>query len=981
MNSRAANSGGFAGPVPPPPPIEFYLVLPDGSCIPATARNCRIVMKQARDEARKQAKIRRHEKAVEVQMALEDRAAARRLMRELAEVELDRIRYAARIRVLVRPDKPETRTSPVEKRLTLTPLTNRTVTRVHAASSWVIDDRGMRGVIWQQSYFGRKSPNFYRGAARDNWEYDVRDEAVLRDAEGEPVIISNMGDDWIEIGAAWQAMEDASVRKNAKIQIRAIAPFDADMSQEEMILALRHFCETVLEPLGLPYSAVIHRPSDGGDERNFHPHLAFSLRPMRRVEPYCWEVADEVRGELDGKDGVQMLRHLWAHSMSEAAEWARSNRRYTGLGYGARGLDLEAGEHLGEGRAAMVKRGDNVWAHERNRIKNARNAARRAIRDADRKIAALTKVRDAAVANMAARSEGDVRTRVVSSARPGIGLAPLKCSSHRQASDEMLAVSSISPERPPLVASTGREKGPRHRVSLVASQKPHVSPMPMKPAVETTRFSPMPLRSSRRLRNEAVQPLITSRQPEPPDRLVLSKPVTILAKLKVAKTIGERAPPLIASRADAGLVPTLSVRAKVAGTLKPPLVPSSRASHTDLKAAAKIDELLHALAAARVERDKKRAAARNRAKEASRPTALQDEDVQTSPTEPKPVKLAQSQSPPSVRTVPIVSQQGQRCRRRWASDDRNITPTRTELDTREWLEAHPRMPFEANGAPLLDAADRLQLDGIRNRDVYVSDYGGGTSLTIDGAKAHAMGVSDEWLARPEIQRALGEIRADQQKVVTEMLGEADRRPLDFSRHGIRIWPRDLDPSHLKRLDRWAADEGFQHDMFGTEQRIRAAHYERDRKARETVARRVTPTTPVTAIPDGFGGWLSTPLPPFTGERPAVRVSAFDRTTGKPTEQLLMLLDLVAKHPRRVIFASDGRLMAAQGAPMLMPSLLHGWRHDQRISDLVVATVRASREAGRPAWPPEFAPAMRAYNARSAQHSGRAPIDWSSGPSR
>jgi hypothetical protein len=428
-------------------------------------------------------------------------------------------------------------------------------------------------------------------------------------------------------------------------------------------------------------------------------------------------------------------------------------------------------------------------------------------------------------------------------------------------------------------------------------------------------------------------------------------------------------------------VPTLSVRAKVAGTLKPPLVPSSRASHTDLKAAAKIDELLHALAAARVERDKKRAAARNRAKEASRPTALQDEDVQTSPTEPKPVKLAQSQSPPSVRTVPIVSQQGQRCRRRWASDDRNITPTRTELDTREWLEAHPRMPFEANGAPLLDAADRLQLDGIRNRDVYVSDYGGGTSLTIDGAKAHAMGVSDEWLARPEIQRALGEIRADQQKVVTEMLGEADRRPLDFSRHGIRIWPRDLDPSHLKRLDRWAADEGFQHDMFGTEQRIRAAHYERDRKARETVARRVTPTTPVTAIPDAFGGWLSTPLPPFTGERPAVRVSAFDRTTGKPTEQLLMLLDLVAKHPRRVIFASDGRLMAAQGAPMLMPSLLHGWRHDQRISDLVVATVRASREAGRPAWPPEFAPAMRAYNARSAQHSGRAPIDWSSGPSR
>ncbi|MFX6011294.1 hypothetical protein ABTE87_21625, partial [Acinetobacter baumannii] len=81
----------------------------------------------------------------------------------------------------------------------------------------------------QQSYLGRKSADFYRGAARDNWEYDVRDEAVVLGPDGEPIIISNMGDDWVEIGVGWQAMEDASTRKNAKIQIRAIAPFDADM--------------------------------------------------------------------------------------------------------------------------------------------------------------------------------------------------------------------------------------------------------------------------------------------------------------------------------------------------------------------------------------------------------------------------------------------------------------------------------------------------------------------------------------------------------------------------------------------------------------------------------------------------------------------------------------------------------------------------------------------------------------------------------
>lgn len=332
-------------------------------------------------------------------MALEDRAAAHRLMQELAEIERDRVRYAARFKVLVRPDKPQTRTSQVTKRRTVaSAVTKSSQPRAQpAASSWVIDERGMRGVMWQQSYLGRKSASFYHGAARNHWEYEVRDEAVLLGADGQPIIISNMGEDWVEIGAAWQVMEDASVRKNAKIQIRAIAPFDADMSEGEMIFALRHFCETVLEPCGLPFSAVIHKPPEGGDNRNFHPHIAFSRRPMRRVEAYSWEVADEVRGELDGKDGVQMLRHLWAHSMSQAAEQARSNRRYTGLGYGARGLDLEAGEHLGDARAAMVKRGDLVWAHERNRIKRERNRQRLIMRDLDKKIAALTTLRDSLV--------------------------------------------------------------------------------------------------------------------------------------------------------------------------------------------------------------------------------------------------------------------------------------------------------------------------------------------------------------------------------------------------------------------------------------------------------------------------------------------------------------------------------------------------------------------------------------------------------
>lgn len=389
MNSRPANSGGSAGPVPPPHPVEIFIVLPDGSCIPATPGKIKIVLRQARSDATKQRRLKAKEKAAELQCNLEDRAAARRLLQELAEIDFERRRIAATLRGRVKADRPARQTSDITKRR-VGVSSRRPITMADVPSSWVIDALGMRGVHYQQSYIGRKTPGFYRGAARDRWEYEARDEAVLRDAHGEPIMVANIGDDIDEIGAAWQAIEDATTRKNGKIQIRIIVAFDADASDAENVAALKHFCRTVLEPLGLAYSAVIHRAPEGGDDRNVHAHILTNFRPTARVGPYCWSFADHVRGELDGRDGVQMLRHLWAHSMSEAAEKAQRDMCYTGLGYGARGLDLEAGEHLGEARSSIVRRGGKVWTHDRNPIRQARNAARLAIRDAE---AALGRVR------------------------------------------------------------------------------------------------------------------------------------------------------------------------------------------------------------------------------------------------------------------------------------------------------------------------------------------------------------------------------------------------------------------------------------------------------------------------------------------------------------------------------------------------------------------------------------------------------------
>lgn len=930
MNSPSSNSGGSASLTLPPPPHEFYLVLPDGSCIPATPKVCRIVMKQARGEARKQAKIKRHEKAVELQLALEDRAAARRLLQELAEIERDRIRYAAQLRVRVRPDKPDTRTAPVEKRLTLSPMPScrSSSNNVPAASSWVIDDRGMRGVIWQQSYLGRKSPNFYRGAARDNWEYDVRDEAVLLDANGEPIILSNMGVDWVEIGAGWQAIEDASVRKNAKIQIRAIAPFDADMSQDEMTFALSHFCETVLAPLGLPYSAVIHKPSDKGDQRNFHPHLAFSLRPLRRIAPYVWEIADEVRGELDGKDGVQMLRHLWAHSMSEAAERARSNRRYTGLGYGARGLDLEGGEHLGEDRSAMVRRGEQVWAHERNRIKNARNAARRVIRDADQKIAALTALRDGLVARAEADRAGAMPARRL--VRVDIDRRTRRSTSR---TSSRTAVHGPTPRVP-------ANRGEHSHKPRVASRSP--DPSLSIESVAAVRARSTTLTASRPA--GSIAQLV--RSVEPAERTPL---VTVHAELS--------GPRLTASKAPPREKPPLEAAAPAAR--RPVMKATTAPGRLSVERLASTGEDRAPDPVTQKSRDMLAAFARWRDAQTQEMAIEPSDKSHKAKAQSEPVGGdAPDQCEAATPIVPPATATTYRRRRAIARFTVRSTDRAETLATREWLEDNPRVSFDEAAALQLQQDAHL-IAALRKMDAYVADFGSGW-LELDPRVAVRLGIEDERLQRAHIQRELTAIRQEQRAVVADLAKEASERPLAFAEAANRFWPNDLDPTLLRRLDHWHArgSEGLSRDLFPIERAVREAH-RRDQAARGAV---VADRPPVANADAGLTAANQRGEP---GYRPAARVEALGylrippfTPRGTPSTSLVLLLRHAAEEPDDIVVGVGEPPLVSIRTPEMVENLLNQWRANDRVMRAVAETIARSKAAGRPDWPAEFARVIR-----------------------
>ncbi|MCW2364612.1 hypothetical protein M2341_000059 [Sphingobium sp. B7D2B] len=372
---------------PPDPSSDIEILTAKGRCIRATAANLELAMVQHRSEETAQAKAAANARQRKLATAKADRAAAFAVMREIEQGYRDHIRFAVRVRV-----KPPVRGEEGKRNeIRIAPGAKRAISH---GSSWEVDRSGMRGVHYQQSYISRKSPAFKPGCARKRLLYITRPDAVLADEHGEPLIFSNLGLNTYEMGNAWDVIEAASTRKNAKIQIEAIVAFDADAAPAEQIAALQTFLRTVFDPLDIGYTAAIHTPSPTGDQRNTHAHILFNLRPVRRIAENEWEIGDSMIRELDGQAGLTALRTLWAHAQTMAAEEAQRDMAYTALSYANRGLNRQAGEHLGPARSAQVLRGKHVPADLRNRKKAEANHLRRKLADLNSKKRALVRLRD-----------------------------------------------------------------------------------------------------------------------------------------------------------------------------------------------------------------------------------------------------------------------------------------------------------------------------------------------------------------------------------------------------------------------------------------------------------------------------------------------------------------------------------------------------------------------------------------------------------
>ncbi len=236
----------------------------------------------------------------------------------------------------------------------------------------MVDERGHVAVFFRVRYLGFKSKTWRAGLPADHALYILREDALERigDDAIDSVPMSNMGKDAQEIAAGWRALEavEEGYRANAIVQHRIIWNLPHDLTPTERRALVEDFCQRTFGRLGLPWVAAIHTPDAKGDQRNYHAHICFSLRPCERTGDHEWSIAQEKVNGLTDPDGLKLMRALAAAHMNRACRAAGRPERFTHQTYKERGIDAQRQAHVGAAAMAAHERGEHVHVIARNAV-------------------------------------------------------------------------------------------------------------------------------------------------------------------------------------------------------------------------------------------------------------------------------------------------------------------------------------------------------------------------------------------------------------------------------------------------------------------------------------------------------------------------------------------------------------------------------------------------------------------------------------
>lgn len=239
-------------------------------------------------------------------------------------------------------------------------LTNRTIKDVYTGS-WGNSPRcasdGMSSIHFDfvPRGFGSKKGRSWRSGEAERASLYMTAHESLED--GELGWHSNVADDRNELRTFWRVIEavERHDRANANVYIAEVIELPCEASPRLRRRIVKRIVER-LTKRGLAYVAAIHKPDRGGDQRNFHLHLMYSLRPSERIAAHEWEFGMSKVADINTKDGIKERRRSVVRDINATLNAAHIAKRYTALSNGARGLEPSTQTKVGQKRTWAKRR-------------------------------------------------------------------------------------------------------------------------------------------------------------------------------------------------------------------------------------------------------------------------------------------------------------------------------------------------------------------------------------------------------------------------------------------------------------------------------------------------------------------------------------------------------------------------------------------------------------------------------------------------
>lgn len=201
---------------------------------------------------------------------------------------------------------------------------------------------------------GSKGKPWLRGSAARKLQYITRCEAL---EDGAASWWSNIGEDRAELTAFGQVLEalERHDRKNANVFCEEIIALPSELSPAQRRECVEHICFAI-SARGLPFAVGIHKPDPKGDQRNFHCHLVYSLRPARRLEEYRWDFEAQKVCDINTPVGIRARRKAVTSALNVALAKAGIAKRYTDKSHAARGIKTPPRRKRGQALTAIYRK-------------------------------------------------------------------------------------------------------------------------------------------------------------------------------------------------------------------------------------------------------------------------------------------------------------------------------------------------------------------------------------------------------------------------------------------------------------------------------------------------------------------------------------------------------------------------------------------------------------------------------------------------